>query len=59
LLWKPEFVELSKSGDLGYTYVEYVFLKKDSSGNTIESKGIFHTVWKKQSDGKWKFVWDS
>ena len=58
LEWKPDFVEVSKSSDLGYTYGRYTFTTQDSTGRAIVSKGIFHTVWKKQSDGGWRFVWD-
>ena len=58
LEWDPEYVDAAKSGELGYTYGPYRFSAKDSEGNPIESKGTFHTVWKKQEDGKWKFVWD-
>lgn len=58
LTWKPDFVDVSKSGDLGYTYGEYLFVVTDSLGNESESRGIFHTVWKRQADGKWKFVYD-
>lgn len=58
LTWKPDFVDVSESGDLGYTYGHYTFSYIDSRGNTIENKGIFHTVWKKQPDGTWRFVWD-
>jgi len=24
----------------------------------IAENGVFHTVWKKQKDGSWKYVWD-
>ncbi|XOV94233.1 MAG: YybH family protein [Bacteroidota bacterium] len=58
LTWEPEFVDVSASGDLGYTYGYYTYFYKDSLGNPTESKGVFHTVWKRQSDGSWKFVWD-
>lgn len=58
LSWKPDFVEVSKSGDLGYTYGKYQYSVTDSLGNEKISEGIFHTVWKRQPDGKWKFVWD-
>jgi ketosteroid isomerase-like protein len=58
LEWKPDFVEVSLSGDLAYTYGNYTYSVKDSTGKYIESRGIFHTVWKKQKDGKWRFVWD-
>lgn len=58
LSWKPDHVSVSKSGDLGYTFGSYTFSYTDEAGETIERKGIFHTVWKKQADGTWKFVWD-
>ena len=56
--WSPDFVEVSSGGDLGYTYGKYVWQSKDSTGKTQEYKGIFHTVWKRQKDGGWKYVWD-
>ena len=58
LIWSPDFVDVSSSGDLGYTYGSYQFKFKDSLGNEKVSEGIFHTVWKRQADGAWKFVWD-
>lgn len=58
LSWKPDFVDVSSSGDLGYTYGKYQFTSLDSLGNPQTSSGIFHTVWKRQKDGSWKFVWD-
>ncbi|MEO9871362.1 YybH family protein [Ekhidna sp.] len=58
LTWKPTFVDVSSSGDLAYTYGNYVFSSTDSTGIKKESKGIFHTVWKRQEDGNWRFVWD-
>lgn len=56
--WSPDFIDASSSGDLGYTYGKYVWQSKDSTGKIQESRGVFHTVWKKQKDGSWKFVWD-
>jgi ketosteroid isomerase-like protein len=58
LEWKPDFVEVSASADLGYSYGKFTFTTHDSAGQVIVSKGIFHTVWKKQADGQWRFVWD-
>jgi ketosteroid isomerase-like protein len=58
LNWTPDFVEVSSSGDLGYTYGRYLMVITDSNGVRKEGKGIFHTVWKKQPDGTWKYVWD-
>lgn len=56
--WWPDYVNVSTSFDLGYTYGHYVYTSKDSTGKVTEYKGIFHTVWKKQKDGTWRFLWD-
>ena len=58
LKWTPTFVDVSASGDMAYTYGNYTYTITDSTGNTRSSNGIFHTVWKKQPDGSWRFVWD-
>ena len=58
LEWKPDYIDVSISGDLGYTYGKFTFSAIDTTGKLIESEGIFHTVWKKQEDGSWKYVWD-
>lgn len=56
--WSPDFVEVSASGDLAYTYGKYVWKFKKPDGTVTENKGIFHTVWKRQQDKSWKYVWD-
>lgn len=58
LKWKPEFVDVSNSGDMAYTYGPYTYSAKDSAGTEVNSNGIFHTIWKRQADGSWKFVYD-
>ena len=58
LTWKTDFVEVATSGDLGYTYGKYTYSFVDAYGNISENKGVFHTVWKRQANGIWKFVWD-
>lgn len=58
LTWAPDFVDASASGDMAYTYGQYKFSAVDSTGQQVNSEGIFHTVWKKQADGSWKFVYD-
>ncbi len=58
LTWSPTFVDVSTSGDLAYTYGNFTFLYYDTLGNEKKNEGIFHTVWKRQPDGSWKFVWD-
>ncbi|HLF63550.1 MAG TPA: nuclear transport factor 2 family protein [Saprospiraceae bacterium] len=58
LSWKPSFASVASGGDLAYTYGPYTFSAKDSSGAMITDTGYFHTVWRRQPDGQWKFVWD-
>jgi len=58
LTWTPDFVDVAASGDIGYTYGRYLYEATDSTGKPVQSRGIFHTVWKRQPDGSWRFVWD-
>ena len=58
LTWIPTFVDVSSSGDMAFTYGDFVFTYLDSLGNKKENRGIFHTVWKRQKDGSWKYAWD-
>ena len=56
--WAPDYIEVSKCGTLAYTYGNYVWKVKKENGETAEYKGVFHTVWKRQKDKSWKYVWD-
>jgi ketosteroid isomerase-like protein len=56
--WSPDFIDVSENGDMAYTYGKYLWRSKDSAGNVQEFTGVFHTVWKKQKDGSWRYVWD-
>lgn len=56
--WAPDFIDVSEKGDMAYTYGKYTWITKDAAGNIKTSTGVFHTVWRKQSDGTWKYVWD-
>jgi ketosteroid isomerase-like protein len=56
--WTPDFIEVSDCGTLGYTYGKYIWKIINKDGSISEYKGIFHTVWKKQKDNNWKYVWD-
>lgn len=59
LKWEPTFVDIAKSGDLGYTYGNYELTVFDTKGNKKVKYGYYITVWKKQADGTWKFVFDA
>lgn len=56
--WTPDFIDVSDDGSIAYTYGKYVWTAKDENGNPTEFRGVFHTVWKKQNDNTWKYVWD-
>ncbi|WP_276502734.1 YybH family protein [Terrimonas pollutisoli] len=56
--WSPDFIDVSPDGNMAYTYGKYLWQSKDSTGKPLEFSGIFHTVWKRQPDGSWKYVWD-
>jgi ketosteroid isomerase-like protein len=56
--WTPDFIDVSESGDLGYTYGKFIWKIKGDDGKILEYKGVFHTVWKRQNDNSWKYVWD-
>jgi len=56
--WQTSKVEVSSSGDLGYSTGTYQSAAKDSRGNSVVDHGKYVEVWKKQADGKWKAVAD-
>lgn len=58
LEWAPEYVDVSQCGTLGYTYGKYTITLTDSLGKQERRQGTFQTIWKRQADGNWKFVWD-
>jgi ketosteroid isomerase-like protein len=56
--WTPDFIDVSDCGDLSYTFGKYLWKVWDDKGDTTEYRGVFHTVWKRESDGIWNYVWD-
>lgn len=58
LTWKPVSADMAASGDLGYTWGTYEFRATDKDGKPIVDHGKYTSIWKKQSDGKWKVVLD-
>jgi ketosteroid isomerase-like protein len=55
MTWEPQGGDIAASGELGYTYGIYEL--RDGSDHV--QRGTYVTIWKKQEDGKWKFVLDS
>lgn len=53
ITWQPFRSEASVSGDMGYTFGNWQYKGKDTTMH-----GNYYTIWKRQKDGKWKFVVD-
>ena len=54
ITWEPSSARVSSAGDLGYSYGIYKLQLQDTM-----LQGTYVSIWKKQQDGKWKFVLDS
>lgn len=50
LVWWPLWAGIARSGDLGFTTGPYTF--------NGEPRGYYFTVWAKQPDGGWKWLFD-
>jgi ketosteroid isomerase-like protein len=59
LTWEPIFANIAASGDLGYTIGRWDYSITDSLGAVQSAFGHYVTVWQKQPDGSWKYVFDS
>jgi ketosteroid isomerase-like protein len=55
--WQPLHAEVAGSGELGYTWG--VAESAPAKEGPFKPYGIYVTIWKRQPDGKWKFVYDS
>ncbi len=58
LQWKPIKAEVSPDGQLGYTIGNWTYTGRDEHGIPANQYGNYITIWKKQADGKWKYVLD-
>ncbi len=56
--WAPDYIDISADGTMAYTYGKYQWKMVGKTGQVQEYSGIFHTVWRRQPDGTWKYVWD-
>jgi ketosteroid isomerase-like protein len=57
LAWQPVFAQMAIAGDLGFTTGPWEF-KADINDAKPSGYGHFVTLWKKQPDGRWRFVVD-
>src|SRR6185436_18782069 len=55
LTWQPLYADAAASGDLGYTYGRWLLVTTTNDS----SEGTYCTIWKKDSNGNWRFVLDT
>jgi ketosteroid isomerase-like protein len=58
ITWTPESAVVSKSGDLGYTTGTNEMSVPDPAGKVTKIVGRYLTVWRRESDGRWRCVED-
>jgi len=59
LKWEPAFVDVSASGDFGYTWGRYTLTLPGVKGKPPYIKmGTYVTIWRRQPGGEWKVVLD-
>jgi ketosteroid isomerase-like protein len=56
--WTPEEAVVAESGELGFTWGRYVASVRDSNGKLVVQYGKYLDVWKRQSDGVWRWIAD-
>jgi ketosteroid isomerase-like protein len=59
MVWRPEIVEISADGELGFTRGPWTLSGVGSDGKPYERGGIFNSVWRRQEDGGWRIVFDA
>jgi len=58
LTWAPLKIEVSDDGTLGYTWGRYDAVERGNDGQAKTTTGVYLTIWRRQADGSWKFVYD-
>ena len=57
--WKTLDAEVSADGTMGYTTAESTITMPGPDGSLVTETGRGITVWRRQSDGSWKCVYDT
>ena len=58
LTWAAVHIGVSASGDFAYSFGNYEFRSVGKDGKPSVEHGKYTTIWKKQTDRKWKVVLD-
>jgi ketosteroid isomerase-like protein len=56
IAWKPDIGTVASSGDLGFT--NGPIWRRGASGELIATNRRYFTVWRRQPDGRWRYVID-
>lgn len=59
LTWTPISAEVAASGDMGYTFGSYESHRLGADGTDHVGTGHYMTLWRRQADGTWKWVFDT
>jgi ketosteroid isomerase-like protein len=54
--WRPAFAKVF--GDIGVTSGPFEMHQRDKDGRDSRRTGSYVTVWNREKDGAWRFVWD-
>lgn len=57
--WRPQFIEVLDDGRLALSRGPYRMIVTDEAGQQTEHWGTYNSVWRLQSNGKWKVVFDA
>lgn len=57
--WRPQYVEVLEDGKLALSRGPYRMTTHDPEGKPTEHWGTFNSVWRRQTDGTWKVVFDA
>lgn len=59
LAWTPTHGEVIGAGDVGYTTGTALLRGTRADGTRVERRSEYLTVWKRQTDGSWKVIFDT
>lgn len=57
--WRPQYIEVLEDGNLALSRGPYRMLTRGEDGEEREHWGTFNSVWRRQSGGDWKVVFDA
>lgn len=59
LHWEPDEARISEGGWLGTTTGRWTFTRREASGRErVVATGRYFDVWRRQTDGSWKLLYD-